>query len=75
MDDFLKNYKNHKNPRKTKSGRSVAKTTKMSIIAVHGGALDKIGFHIAERANKSAEIRLDKVLSTYNTWENRTHAR
>ncbi len=55
--------------------KSVARTTKMSIIAVKGNALDKKVFDAAEKANRSADIRLEKVLTTYTVWRDRTSAK
>ena len=46
-----------------------SQAVKASIIVVHGNALDKIGFHIAEKANRSAELRLEKTLQTLNMME------
>lgn len=39
------------------------------IIAVHGSVIDKIGFGIAERANRSEELRLKKTLNSINHME------
>ena len=53
----------------------LARASKMTIIAVHGEALDKIGFELCERANRSAELRLEKLLSTYNSMATKAEAR
>ena len=44
---------------------------KNSIIAVYGDALDKIGFGVAEKANRYAQARLGKTIKTLNTLENK----
>ena len=67
-------YLSSKKAPKDVSGK-VAKSSKMSIIAVRGEALDKIGFDVAERANRSADVRLKKVISTFNVWRSRTSAK
>lgn len=50
-------------------GSPTSQATKNSIIVVHGDVLDKIGFHIAEKANRSAELRLEKTLHTLHLME------
>ena len=44
---------------------------KSSIIAVYGDALDKVGFSITEKANRSAQTRLDKTLKSIDKMESR----
>ena len=50
-------------------------TSKPTIIVVHGHVLDKIGFGIAERANRSAEHRLERTLSNLGTEISRDETR
>ncbi len=47
----------------------------MSIIAVYGDALDKIGFDIARKANLSADKRLHKTLHTYQDMAHKNEAK
>ena len=42
---------------------------KNSIIPVFGDALDKIGFKVTEKANRSAQARLSKNIKILNRWE------
>ncbi len=47
----------------------------MSIIAVYGDALDKIGFDIARKANLSADKRLHKTLNVYQDMAHKNEAK
>ena len=40
--------------------------SEMSVIAVYGDALDKLGFEMARKANRNAEKRLTKTLNVYD---------
>ncbi len=46
----------------------------MSVIAVYGDALDKLGFEIARKANRNAEKRLTKTLTVYDDMASRNDA-
>ena len=50
-------------------------SAKFCIIAVHGSVLNKIGFGIAERANRSEELRLKKKLTTISNMEQKDEYR
>ena len=43
----------------------------MSVIAVYGDALDKLGFEMARKANRNAEKRLTKTLNVYDEMANK----
>ena len=58
-----------------KSTEESQAATKASIIVVHGKVLDKIGFGVAERANRSAELRLSKTLNTLEVMAVKEHAK
>ena len=47
----------------------------MSVIAVYGDALDKLGFEMARKANRNVEKRLTKTLKVYDEMENKNDAK
>ena len=49
--------------------------SEMSVIAVYGDALDKLGFEMAWKANRNAGKRLTKTLNVYDDMANKNDAK
>ena len=49
--------------------------SEMSVIAVYGDALDKLGFEMARKANRNAGKRLTKTLNVYDDMANKNDAK
>lgn len=61
----------NRNYDKSTKAQHKTSSTNAAMLLVQGNVLDKIGFGIAERANRSAELRLVKTIQTLNLMEER----